>query len=146
MHIVLMCLITQVCGEYERASLGYIGREEAADEGVALTYVVCSLAELEVLDVRKQPNFTSAQQVMSKKRTSSAHLHVLLFPEHICQGVFDMILDNQMFCSCRLTGHRVIALLNVHQEKSGKAMRTSRHGETLCRCWTLKRILVGVED
>ncbi len=88
-----MCVITQVCGEFERASLGYIGREEAADEGVALTYVVCSLAELEVLDVRKQPDLTSAQQVMSQKETSSALLHVVLFPEVTCQDVFDIVLD-----------------------------------------------------
>ncbi len=64
MHSLLKHVLRQVCGESERASLGYIGREEAADEGVALTYVVCSLAELEVLDVRKRPDPTSAQQVM----------------------------------------------------------------------------------
>ncbi|BDA44031.1 probable leucine-rich repeat-containing protein 7 [Coccomyxa sp. Obi] len=55
----------EVCGESERASLGYIGREEAADEGVALTYIVCSLAELEVLDVRKRPDPDSAQQAVA---------------------------------------------------------------------------------
>lgn len=44
-----------MCGASERAQLGYIGREEAwADDGVALTYVVCSLPELECLDVRKR--------------------------------------------------------------------------------------------
>ncbi len=49
-----MTVVRQVCGAAERAQLGYIGREAVADDGVALTYVVCSLPELECLDVRKR--------------------------------------------------------------------------------------------